>query len=250
MRAAVTAGIVLAAGAAQAQAPPGPEELARIRAVVEARETADALAIRRRWRLSLGLGVLAGTAFDVSDAAREVRFDGGLAGAFAVMVTRGLTELFDLFARVEVGAPLRASVLPADARREVAASPCAGSRRFELPQGYGGLAAADVGLRLRALDARSPFFIGMALRVAARWNDVAGPWRVWCDALDGTRTIAAQGDLRASPVLPDLGATLETGYRFGAAASWELGLRLSLGGIAEGDIRARLGQFYVMWSPW
>lgn len=247
---AVAASVTLAASVAGAQAPPDAAELARIRAVVDARETADALAVRRRWRLSLGLGLVATTPFDVTDEGREVRFEGGFAGSLAAMITRGITDLFDAYARLELVAPQRASVLPTDARRAVAAVPCAGSRRFDLPQGAGGLAALDLGLRLRTLDARSPFFVGFALRVATRWNAVDGPWRVWCDALDGTRSLVAQGVSSDSPLVPDLGATLETGYRFGPASSWEVGLRLSLGGIAEGDINARLGQFYVMWSPW
>lgn len=242
---------VLAATAARAQAPPDAAELSRIRAVVEARETADAMAIRRRWRPAVGLGLVATTSFDVStDDGREVRFEGGFAGALSAMVTRAITERFDVFARVELAAPQRASVLPPEAQRAVAATPCAGSRRFDLPQGAGGLAAADLGLRMRLVDARSPFFIGFGLRLALRWNDVSGPWRVWCDALDGARTLVVQGDVSDAPLVPDLGATLDTGYRFGPQEAWEVGLRLSLGGIADGDINARLGQLYVMWSPW
>jgi hypothetical protein len=241
---------MLAAGAASAQDPPGRDELAQIRAVAEARDAAEALALRRRWRLHFGLGVAAATAFDVVESDREVRFDGGFAGVLSGTLTRGITELFDVFARVELTAPQRASVLPGSARRDVAAVPCAGSRRFELPQGAGGIASLDVGLRLRTLDARSRFFVGFGLRVAARWNMVDGPWRVYCDALDGTRTLITQGSVDASTVVPDLGASLETGYQFGATRAWEVGLRLSVGGIAGGDITAQIGQWYLAWSPW
>jgi hypothetical protein len=51
-------------------------------------------------------------------------------------------------------------------------------------------------------------------------------------------------------VVLDLGATAETGYQFGETRAWETGLRLSLGGIADGDITARLAQWYIAWSPW
>lgn len=226
------------------------QELAALRAVVEAREVAAALALRRRWRLAVGLGVAAATAFDVVQDEREVRFEGGFAGVLSATLTRGLTDFFDVFARVELSAPLRATTIPEAVRDAVADVPCAGSRRFELPQGIGGLGAAEVGLRLRVLDPRSRFFVGLGVRVAGRWTESSGPWSVRCEALDGTRAQIGAGTLRESPVVLDLGATAETGYQFGETRAWEAGLRLSLGGIADGDITARLAQWYIAWSPW
>lgn len=235
---------------AVAQASDPAQELAALRAVVEAREVAAALALRRRWRLAVGLGVAAATAFDVVQAEREVRFEGGFAGVLSATLTRGLTDFFDVFARVELSAPLRATTIPDAVRNAVADVPCAGSRRFELPQGLGGLGAAEVGLRLRVLDPRARFFVGLGVRVAGRWTESSGAWTVRCEALDGTRAPLGAGTLRESPVVLDLGATAETGYQFGETRAWETGLRLSLGGIADGDITARLAQWYIAWSPW
>jgi hypothetical protein len=249
-RALAAALVLLVAPTAAAQTADPVQELAALRAVVEAREVAEVLALRRRWRLAMGLGVAAATAFDVVHDEREVRFEGGFAGVLSATLTRGLTDFFDVFARVELSAPLRATTFPDAVRDAVADLPCAGSRRFELPQGIGGLGAAEMGLRLRVLDPRSRFFVGLGVRVAGRWTESSGPWSVRCEALDGTRAQLAAGTLRESPVVLDLGATAETGYQFGETRAWETGLRLSLGGIADGDITARLAQWYIAWSPW
>lgn len=250
--AAMTSALSAALHAADSSAQPrdDSEELRALRAVVEARQVAEAMALRRRWRLSLGLGVSANTAFEHVSAERQVRFDEGFAGVFSVNVTRGFTELFDLFARLELSLPHRGSVIPEAVRDAVVDAPCAGSRRFEIPEGFGGLGALEAGLRLRAIHPRSRFFVGLGVRVAGRWTSVSGPWSVRCEALDGTRRLLAQGELSESPVVLDLGASVETGYQFGATRAWEAGLRLSLGGIADGDISARSGQWYIAWSPW
>ncbi|MEZ4394050.1 MAG: hypothetical protein R3A48_23495 [Polyangiales bacterium] len=235
---------------ALAQPPAPDEDLEALRAVVHARQVAEAMAQRRRWRLSLGLGVAANTPFEVIQPERQVRFDGGFSGVFSANVTRGFTELFDLYARLEVSLPLQGTSIPTSIRDAVAEQPCAGSRRFELPLGLGGLGTLELGLRVRALDARSRFFVGLGVRVAARWAEASGAWSVHCEALDGSRALLGAGELRESPVVTDLGASLETGYQFGASRAWEVGLRLSLGGIADGDITARTGQWYIAWSPW
>lgn len=244
--------VLLIAREAAAQAPVAPTaaEFAAIRAAVEAREIDAAMALRSRWRLGLGLGLVATTSFDARESIGELRFEGGFSGAIFAALTRGITEVFDVAGRLEVAAPQEASVLPAEAAMAVAGVPCTGSRRFERPRGAGALGALDVGLRARLFDARSPFFVGIAMRAAVRWNDVAGAWSVWCEGADGTRARLAGGEVRGAPPRMDLGASLETGYRFGARASWEVGLRLSLGGLTEGDIATRLGQWYLAWSPW
>lgn len=205
-------------------------------------------ALRRRWRPSIEAGVAVLADAGTTDAAGVIAWPPALTFALGVDLRRGLSDLLELHGRLELFGPQTMTVVPAGQSARVAPMACAGSRSFAPLTGWGLHAGLSVGLRARVFALRSPFFVGLAMRVGLWAGGASGEATATClTTLGETRLLdREQGSVGAS--LLDLGGALETGFRFGAREEGTLSLRLIAGGIGAGDPAVRGAVFTFGWS--
>jgi hypothetical protein len=214
-----------------------------------ARRDDDAVrAPRLRWRPAVGGGVA------ILSEAGQVNGDGVVAWlpaltlAAGVDARRAIGDLLEVHGTLEFLGPQAMTVVPRGLSDRVAPVACAGSRTFDPLTGWGAQAGLSVGLRSRVFSLRSPFYVGLAMRVGLWFGDASGEAVAYCVAADrGVRTLGREtADVGA--VLLDLGGTLETGFRFGANEEAALSLRLVAGGVGAGEPAVRGAAFTFAWS--
>ncbi len=228
--------------------PPDAAELDAIEREVAAGEVARRFAVRRRLRpyFEVGPAVLRGR-----DELRDgllLRREATVAPAFAAGVRWGFAPAFEVHGRLEVMAPFTVGALDAGASVRAAMAPCVGSLRFDLAAVTGALLTLEAGARARVFDARSPFYVGLAARLGAQVTTGRGDYAIRCVDAAGTERGRVSGSTPAGSLTLDVGAALETGYRFGAGEPWDLGLRLLFHRIGSSDAGVAGAQVALGWS--
>lgn len=214
-----------------------------------ARRDDDAVrAPRLRWRPAVGAGVA--ILSDVGDANGDgvVAWLPALTFAVGVDLRRAVGDLLEVHGALEFLGPQAMTMVPRGLSDRVAPLACAGSRSFDPLTGWGAQAGLTFGLRSRVFSLRSPFYVGLAMRVGLWFGDASGEAAAYCVAADrSVRTLGREvADVGA--VLLDLGGTLETGFRFGANEEAALSLRLVAGGVGAGEPTVRGAVFTFAWS--
>ncbi len=229
--------------------PPDAAELDAIEQAWRARETARRFALRHTWRFFTEAGV---SAFRYREHVTDdltLRREDALAPFVAAGLRYGVTALVEVHARAEFAGPLPVRAMRNADFTAVAATPCDGQRDFSLVSVTGALATLDVGIRGRVFQALSPFYLGASLRVSAQPVWGGGAWSVRCIDASGAARPSNTGSADVSALVFDVGASLDTGYRFGANEAWEVGLRLLVHALGTNDAGLGGGSFFVGWSP-
>jgi hypothetical protein len=209
----------------------------------------DALrAARRRWIPAIEGGIAALSEVDRRSDGASVAWLPALTLSLGVDARRAVSDLLEVHGRLEFLGPQAMSVVPRALSEQVAPLACAGSRTFEPITGWGAHAGLSFGLRARVFSLRSPFYVGVAMRVALWAGAASGAASAACVAAD--RSVRALGRASASvdAALLDLGGSLETGFRFGAREEGALSLRLLAGGVGAGDPAVRGALLTFAWS--
>lgn len=254
-RTVATAAALLAAETALAQTlgderapPPDARELDAVEREVAERDVAALYAARRRVRPYVELGPAVLRARDDARDGLLLRRDPAVAAALAVGVRWGFAPAFEVHGRFEVVGPLRLGALDDAASARAAMAPCAGSLRFDFVDAAGALLTLEAGARARVFNARSPFYVGLAARLGAQVTGGEGPYAIRCVDASGAERSRVAGSASAGSFTLDVGAALETGYRFGEGERWDVGLRLLVHRIGTGDAGVAGAQVALGWA--
>ncbi len=228
---------------------PDAAELDAIERAWRRRETERLFALRHRVRLIVEAGASVTRYREHVTDAVTLRRDPSLAAMAAVGGRYALTPAFEVHLRGELVAPLPVGAIDNGAFARVATTPCDATRRYDLAPATAAALTLDAGFRVRAITALSPFYVGGALRLTGQVSTGSGEWAVRCVDARGATVSEVTGSVDASAAVVDVGASLETGYRFGERESWDVGIRMTV--QALGTNAAGLGgaQFFVGWSP-
>ena len=233
-----TSAALLASAAASAQtlgdarAPvPDEAELAAIDRAWAERESARLFALRRRVRPYVELGPAVLRARDDLTDGLALRREPALAAAVSLGARYAFAPAFEVHARLEAIGPFAVGAIDEGAFARAAMSPCEGSLHFDYAAGTGLLLSVEVGLRVRGLSSRSPFYVGLGARPGVQTSFGDGPYAVRCVDAAGRERSRVTGSTSVAAFALDLGAALETGYRFGDEERWDVGLRLLMQGI-------------------
>jgi len=237
-RSVFTSAALLATAAASAQTlgdarAPAPDEaeLAAIDRAWAERESARLFALRRRVRPYVELGPAVLRARDDLTDGLALRREPALAAAVSLGARYAFAPAFEVHARLEVIGPFGVGAIDEGAFARAAMTPCEGSLHFDYAPGTGLLLSLEAGLRVRVLSSRSPFYVGLGARAGVQTSFGEGPYAVRCVDVAGRERSRVTGSTSAAALALDLGAALETGYRFGDEERWDVGLRLLMQGI-------------------
>lgn len=228
--------------------PPDEREVEAITRAWRERETQRLHAVRHRiWGVvDVGVAVLRYREY-VTDTL-TLRREDALAPTLALGARYGITPAFELFGRVEVTAPVRVGVIDNTAFTRASATACDGTRRFELAPATAALATLELGFRTRVLTSLSPFFVGVGLRLGVQVSSGSGAWAIQCVDDRGRDTSRIAGESSGEALRMDLGAVLETGYRFGDDERWQLGLRMLVQALGTNDAGLGGAQLALGWA--
>jgi hypothetical protein len=203
---------------------------------------------RRRWRPAIEGGVAVLTDIGRSTDDGVVAWSPALTLALGVDARRAVSDLLEIHGRLEFLGPQVMTAVPRGLSEAVAPIACAGSRAFEPLSGWGAHAGLSFGVRARVFSLRSPFFVGIAMRVGLWAGSASGEASAAC--VDADRSVRPLGRESATvgATLVDLGGTLETGFRFGAREEAALSLRLLAGGVGVGEPAVRGAALTFAWS--
>lgn len=213
------------------------------------RREGDAIRAQRlRWRAAVEGGVAALSDVGHTNDEGVVAWSAALTLAIGLDVRRAIGDLMEIHGRLEFHGPQVMTAVPRALSERVAGMPCAGSRTFDPLTGWGAGAGLSFGVRARVFSLRSPFFVGLAMRVGLWAGSASGESVAYCRAGDlGVRALATE-TASAGATFVDLGGALETGFRFGAREEGALSLRLLAGGIGAGDPAVRGAALTFGWS--
>ncbi len=242
-------GFVTAASPALGQVPALPPSEAELRAIgasVSARARREVTAQRARMRpfVELGVSVWRGSTWPSGSVTLERQ--PGAAPMLALGVRRGLGPLLELDLRLETVAPVAVTAFPASLAQAAAAQPCPGSRRFDLPAASALDVAVGATLRARLFRATSAFYVGLGLRLASTYADARGPALARCDGASPAPP-PAESAVTETSWAARADASVETGYRFGDHASWDVGLRMVVNAVGTNNTRIGGAQWFVAW---
>ncbi len=249
-------GACLTAGIARAQTlgddhvlAPDAAELEAIERAWRDRERERLFALRHRVRLTVEAGGAVALYREHITDALTLRREAALAPMLAVGARYGVIPSFEVQARVELVAPLPLGVIDNGAFTRAAMTSCDGARAFDLAQTMAAVLTLDAGFRVRVFSSLSPFYVGASMRVSGQFSGGGdGAWAVRCVDERGATTAQLRGAVDRSTASLDVGAALETGYRFGARESWDVGLRLTVQALGTNEAGVAGAQFYVGWS--
>lgn len=241
--------LMVTAFASDAAAQPQPTSREAAIASARERDLADTLSSRRELRvlLELGASVFSSSASDTRDALLRRR--PGIGAMMAVGARTGLGGWLEAHLRLELTGPLSIETYPHSVSDAVAATRCEGSRVFDLPTAPAMTFYLEPGIRLRVLSMRSPFYVGVGIRLGIQAGSAEGPVSVRCVGADGATRDTTQGMAARAPLVSELGGQIETGFRFGDRESWDIGLRLIAQGVGTEDPGIRGMQFFLGWHP-
>lgn len=212
------------------------------------REDDAVRAPRARWRPAIegGIVVLSGLARTSSEGVAD--WSSALTLAVGLDTRRAIGDLLEVHGRLEFLGPQVMTAVPRALSEGVMGMACAGSRSFDPLPGWGAQAGLSFGLRARVFSLRSPFYVGLAMRVGLWIGSASGESVAYCVSAD--RSVRALGREAASvgSTFLDLGGALETGFRFGAREEGALSLRLLAGGVGVGEPAVRGALLSFGWS--
>jgi hypothetical protein len=203
---------------------------------------------RLRWRPAVEGGVAVLADFHRATDDGVVAWLPALTLALAVDARRAVGDLLEVHGRLEFFGPQTMTVVPRALSDRVASQACAGSRGFDPLPGWGFHAGLSFGVRSRVFSLRSPFYVGLAMRIGLWFGDASGEATATCVAADRSVRVLARETAELTATLVDLGGALETGFRFGAREEAALSLRLVAGGVGAGDPAVRGAAFSFAWS--
>lgn len=228
---------------------PDTAELEAIERAWRARESERLFALRHRVRLTLEAGGAVALYREHVTDALTLRREAALAPMLAVGARYGIIPSFEVQARVELVAPLPLGVIDNGAFTRAAMKSCDGARAFDLAQTLAAMLTLDAGFRVRVFSSLSPFYVGASMRLSGQFSGGGdGAWAVRCVDARGATTSQIRGSVDRSTASLDVGASLETGYRFGERESWDVGLRLTVQALGTNEAGVAGAQFYVGWS--
>lgn len=217
-------------------------------AAARRREDDAVRAPRLRWRPSVegGVAVLSDVGRVTDDGV--VAWSPALTLAVGVDLRRAVSDLLEVHGRLEFQGPQVMTAVPRTLSERVAPMACAGSRSFDPLTGWGAHAGLSFGVRARVFSLRSPFFVGLSMRVGLWAGSASGTSVASCGAADGSLRTLGREDASVGATLVDLGGALETGFRFGAREEAGLSLRLLAGGVGFGEPAVRGAAITFGWS--
>lgn len=212
------------------------------------REEEAIRAPRARWRPAVEGGVAVLSGFNRAGDVGVVDWSPAITLAVGLDARRAIGDLLEIHGRLEFLGPQVMTVVPRALSERVAGMACAGSRAFDGLPGWGAQAGLSFGVRARVFSLRSPFYVGLAMRVGLWAGSASGESVAYCVNADhSVRTLGREQTSAASSLL-DLGGTLETGFRFGAREEGVLSLRLLAGDVGVGDPAVRGALLTFGWS--
>ena len=217
-------------------------------AVARRREDEVLRAPRLRWRPAIegGVGVLSEVGHRTD--AGVLAWSAALTLALGVDLRRAVSDRLEVHGRLEFQGPQVMTAVPRALSDRVASMACAGSRSFESLTGWGAHAGLSFGVRARVFSLRSPFYVGIAMRVGVWAGSASGTAVASCVGADhGARTLDRE-TASVGGALVDLGGALETGFRFGAREEAAFSLRLQAGGVGFGEPAVRGAALSFAWS--
>jgi hypothetical protein len=227
---------------------PDEAELAAIERAWDARESARLAALRRRVRPYVELGPSVLRARDDRSDGLFLRRDAAAAVSLALGVRYGFAPAFEVHGRMEAVGPLAVGAIDDAASARAATAPCAGTLRFDFVSAAGALLTLEAGVRARVFNARSPFYVGVGARLGAQVTGGDGPYAIRCVDAAGVERSRVSGAADAGSLALDVGAALETGYRFGDGERWDVGLRLLVHRIGTDAAGVAGAQVALGWS--
>ena len=212
------------------------------------REEARLRAPRARWRPSVEGGVAVLSGLDRAGEEGVVEWASALTLAIGLDARRAIGDLLEVHGRLEFLGPQVMTLVPRALSERVAGMACAGSRAFDPLPGWGAQAGLSFGVRARVFSLRSPFYVGLAMRMGLWVGSASGESVAYCVNADHSVRTLGREQTSASSTLIDLGGTLETGFRFGALEEGVLSLRLLAGGVGVGEPAVRGALLTFGWS--
>jgi hypothetical protein len=213
------------------------------------RREEDALrAPRARWRPAIEGGVAVLSGLGRANNEGLVDWSPALTLALGLDARRAIGDLLEIHGRLEFLGPQVMTVVPRALSERVAGMACAGSRAFGALPGWGAQAGLSFGVRTRVFSLRSPFYVGLAMRVGLWAGSASGESVAYCVNADHSVRTLGREEASVGSTLIDLGGTLETGFRFGAREEGVLSLRLLAGGVGLGDPAVRGALLTLGWS--
>lgn len=250
-----TSAAVLVTAAASAQTlgdervpVPDEAELAAIDRAVAERESARLFGLRHRLRPYVELGAAVLRAREDVANGLGLRREPAPAVAVALGVRYGLASLFELHGRVEAIGPFGVGAIDEGAFARTAMTPCEGALHYDYAPGTGLLLSLEVGARARVFTSRSPFYVGVGARLGMQSSFGEGGYAIRCVDAAGAERSRVTGRTPIAAQALDLGAVLETGYRFGEDERWDVGLRLLVQRIGDEGMGVAGAQVALGWS--
>lgn len=228
--------------------PPDAAELEAIERAWRAAETERRFALRHHVRLTLEVGGAVTLFREFESDGLLLRREPSLAAMISAGARYGVTPAFEVHGRAEITGPLSVTAIDASAYPRVAMTSCAGQRTFELASATGAAITLDAGFRVRVLNALSPFYVGASVRLSNQFSAGGGTWSARCVDDRGATLSRVSGEVDASALRLDVGAALETGFRFGVREAWDLGIRMTVQALGTNDASVGGAQFFVGWS--
>jgi hypothetical protein len=205
-------------------------------------------AVRHRLRLTLEVGGAVTLFREHQSDALLLRREPSLAAMVSAGARYGVTPSFEVHGRAEIVGPLSVGVIDAGAYPRVAMTSCEGQRRFELASAAGATVTLDAGFRARVFSALSPFYVGASVRLASQFSSGGGTWSARCVDDRGATLSRVSGEVDGSAAVFDVGAALETGFRFGEREAWDVGIRMTVQALGTNDAGVGGAQFFLGWS--
>ncbi len=227
---------------------PDATELEAIERAWRAAETERRFALRHRVRLTLEVGGSVNLFREHESDSLLLRREPSLAAMISAGARYGVTPSFEVHGRAEIVGPLDVSVIDASAYPRVSMTACDGQRQFELAKATGAAVTLDAGFRVRVLSALSPFYVGASVRITSQFSAGGGAWSARCVDDMGATVSRVRGEVDGSATVLDLGAALETGYRFGEREQWDLGIRMTVQALGTNDAGVGGAQLFLGWT--
>jgi len=250
-----TSAALLATAAASAQTlgderalAPDAAELAALDGFWAERESARLFALRHRIRPYIELGSAFLRARDDLTDGLARRREPTPAAAVSFGARYAFAPAFELHTRLEVIGPFAVGAIDEGAFARTAVTPCEGSLHFDYAAGTGLLLSLEAGVRARVLSSRSPFYVGLGARAGVPTSFGDGPYAIRCVDAAGRERSRVTGSTSVAALALDLGAVLETGYRFGDEERWDVGLRLIMQGIGTDGMGVAGALVALGWS--
>jgi hypothetical protein len=227
---------------------PDAAELDAIEQAWRAAETQRRFAIRHTIHLTLEVGGSVTLFREFTRGGLLLRREPSLAALVSAGARYGVTPAFEVHGRAEIVAPLTVSAIDASAYPRVAMTTCEGQRVFDLATATAAAVTLDAGFRVRVLSALSPFYVGASLRLSSQFSTGGGTWSARCLDDRGATVSRVSGQVDASALVLDVGAGLETGFRFGEREAWDVGIRMTVQALGTNEAGLGGAQLFLGWS--